>query len=110
MMGLLMLKEEIEPPLNFVFSKKVLEKLEEKHCGITKTDVLECFDNSDGRALEDTREEHITVPPTQWFISETNRGKRLKVCFVYVEEENTVYIKTAFEPNDTEIYIFEKYA
>lgn len=105
-----MTTEDNEPPLSFVFSDKILEKLHNKHDGVTQTEVLECFDNSDGRLLEDTREEHKTVPPTQWFISETNRGKKLKVCFVYDEKTNKVHIKTAFKPNDIEIYIFEKYA
>ena len=102
--------EETDPVLTFVFSKKILEKLQDKHDGVTKSEVIECFDNSDDRSLEDNREEHKTIPPTQWFISETNRGRQLKICFVFDEEENIVYVKTAYEPNSEEIMIFEKYA
>ena len=102
--------DETEPELKFVFSERILEKLQDKHDGVTKSEVIECFDNSDDRTLEDTREEHKTIPPTQWFISETNRGRQLKICFVFDEDENTVYVITAYKHNSEEIRIFEKYA
>ena len=102
--------EETNEQLIFVFSKNILSKLETKHGQITQEDVKECFDNNDDRVLEDTREKNKTLPPTQWFISENNNGRRIKVCFIYRENVNKIYIKTAYEPNNEEIRIFNKYA
>ena len=48
--------EETDPVLTFVFSKKILEKLQDKHDGVTKSEVIECFDNSDDRS-------HPSYPP-----------------------------------------------
>ena len=44
-----------------------------------------------------------------WFIAETNEGRLLKV--VFIELPNRTYeIKTAYEPNDNEVNIHEKFA
>jgi hypothetical protein len=50
-----------------------------------------------------------TNPPTLWFIGETDQGRILKI--VFVELKNGIYeIKTAYEPNDVEVKIYENYA
>ena len=67
-----------------------------------------CFENKYGRLLEDTREEHATTPPTAWFIAETNQCRCLKICFIPYEAE--LHIKTAYEPNQDEINIYNKHA
>ena len=97
---------EFDDELNFVFSPRLLEKLDGKH-GVTKEEVIECIYNSDDdNDLEDTREKHKTTPPTQWCLAYTNKGRLLKIVFVYREENETFYIKTAYEPNDDERRIF----
>jgi uncharacterized DUF497 family protein len=97
-----------EPPLKYVFSPSILQKLDEKH-GVSLEEVYECFQNSDGQTLIETREQHKTIPETEWFISQTKRGRTLKVCFVFVEELNTLFVKTAYDANDVEIRIFERH-
>jgi|GWRWMinimDraft_12_1066020.scaffolds.fasta_scaffold00859_6 hypothetical protein len=91
----------------FVFSSRIKDKLEEKH-DVTKVEVKECFVNSTKKHIVDTREKHRTSPPTLWFITETYAGRLLKVCYIYDETTNEVFIKTAYEPNSIEIQIYEE--
>jgi uncharacterized DUF497 family protein len=94
--------------LNLIISNAVIKKLDEKH-SVTRDEVEECFYNRIKGLLEDVREQHKTNPPTMWFIAETNEGRLLKV--VFIELPNEAYeIKTAYEPNDNEVEIYEKYA
>lgn len=89
-------------------SRKVRLKLAEKH-GVTEDDILQCFTDVKGKFIGDTREEHKTNPPTYWFISETDRGKKLKVIFMADPETLDVTIKSAYPPDNEEMRIYEKY-
>ena len=75
---------------------------------VTEREVSQCFCNKSGGLLEDDREDHLTTPRTEWFISETNRGRLLKVCFVWMG--NNVDIKTAYEPSEEEQRIYDSMA
>lgn len=88
---------------NLVIAANVLEKLCVKH-GVRQREVEQCFENIDGPLLMDTREEHQTDPPTLWFISQTNSNRWLKV--VYVQKGSTVFLKTCYAPNETEMRIY----
>lgn len=92
------------PPRVFVASQKIVEKLKTKH-DVALDEVDQCFDNKCGYNLIDDREDHQTDPPTLWFIAETNKGRLLKVIFVY--KDRKYYLKSAYEPNQTEIEIYE---
>jgi uncharacterized DUF497 family protein len=81
---------------NISTSQKIAEKLAAR--GITLEDCKACFGNRTGKFLEDTRPQHQTVPPTYWFIAEDNKGRTLKVAFVYYPIEDEVHIKSAYEP------------
>lgn len=85
------------------FSEPVIKKLAEKH-GVTVAEVIECFANRRGKSLYDTREGHKTIPPTMWFIAETDYGRKLKV--VYVPTPNGPEIKTAYPANGMELEIY----
>jgi hypothetical protein len=100
------LKEEM---MQLVFSDGVVLKLKEKH-GVNTSEVCECFMNRAGRFLEDTRERHRTDPPSQWFISETDRGRRLKIVFIEKRDKGVIEIKTAYEPDEIEEHIYGKYS
>lgn len=93
--------------MKIVISSGVLEKLQEKH-HVDKREIQQCFENRVKGYLKDTREEHLTDPPTMWFIAETNAGLLLKIAFVPVKGD--VIIKTAYEPNKNELSIYSKYA
>lgn len=91
-----------------IVSPAVRQKLKTKH-NVTVDEVEECFLNQTKVFLEDDRTEHLTVPPTMWFISETDRRRQLKV--VFVEQPSRIYeLKTAYEPSPEEERIYEKYA
>lgn len=89
-------------------SERILKKLKDKH-RVKIEEVWECFINRIGGFLEDTRTSHRTEPPTMWFIAETDKGRLLKVVFMELSDGN-YEIKTAYEPNDTEVTIYEKYS
>lgn len=81
-------------------------KLLYKH-DVREHEIEEAFANREGGFLEDERAEHITIPPTQWFIAETNHGRRLKI--VFIADSGRLIIKSAYEPNGEEIRIYRKY-
>ena len=87
-------------------SQKIEEKLAKR--GITLEDCVECFVNREGNYLEDKRPEHVTIPPTYWFISTTNANRRLKIVFIYYLLLKEVHIKSAYEPNQDEIDIYRR--
>ncbi|MCG9026737.1 DUF4258 domain-containing protein [Laribacter hongkongensis] len=92
--------------MNLYISDAVQKKLNEKHGGVTRKEIEECFYNREGHILNDDREEHRSDPPTCWFISETNKGRLLKV--VFINQEGCLRIRTAYEPNATELAIYSR--
>jgi hypothetical protein len=90
------------------FSAKIRQKLTAKSPPVSENDVWECFANRSHGFLIDTRENHLTDPVTQWFISENDYGCRLKVCFMHYPDK--VSIKTAYVPNSDEERIYKKLA
>jgi len=88
---------------NLVISPVIQGKLALKH-GISRSDVEQCFLNRTRSYLIDDRLDHQTEPPTEWFISENDRGVLIKVVFVF--DDGMIYLKSAFPPNSTEIRIY----
>jgi uncharacterized DUF497 family protein len=95
--------------MEFIMNDRIRKKLKDKH-GVVPNEVEQCFYNRVGCFLEDSREEHWTYPPTQWFIAETDAGRRLKVVFVENRIARIIYIKTAYEPDTHEEKIYGKYS
>ncbi|SRR6266446_5866769 len=95
------------------YSEDVRRKLAEKH-GVSEDEVRQCFENLEGGYIKDTREEHLTDPPTYWFVSETNKRRVLKVAFIARKiktesgTETRVEIKTAYAPNADEIELYKR--
>ena len=94
--------------MSLKFSKGMVLKLLQKY-SVTKAEIEECFFNRENGFLEDIREQHKTIPPTQWFIAKTDHGRLLKVVFIKFND-GTIEIKTAYKPNEQEVKIYEKYA
>jgi len=88
-------------------STAVKQKLAEKH-GVSVHEVQQCFANREGGFLEDTREDHKSDPPTQWFIAETDYGRRLKIVFIL--KDGNILLKTAYMPNCKEETIYQRRA
>jgi hypothetical protein len=97
--------------VNIYISDRVQAKLAGKH-QVTADEIRHCFENREGTFLEDNREEHKTDPPTQWFIAETNQRRVLKVVFILERllKGSRINIRTAYEPNATEVSIYNKHA
>jgi len=89
-----------------IISGAVLIKLCQKH-QVSRLEVEKCFQNKSGRLLYDTRESHKTDPPTLWFIASTHKGRWLKIVYIQINE--VLYLKTAYEPNDVEIKLYKTY-
>lgn len=87
-------------------SQKVTAKLAEKH-HVTIREIEECFANRCGAELTDSREQHASDPPTRWFIARTHHCRLLKV--VYVPRDGKIHIRTAYEPNETELMIYRRH-
>lgn len=89
-------------------SQRVSAKLRDKH-KVTAKEIMECFQNRQGRDLFDTRARHQTDPETRWFLACTNHNRLLKVVFMSDVANKHVEIKSAYEPNDDEVRIYKKY-
>jgi len=77
--------------------------------GITIEDIGACFRNKHGGYLQETRPQHETNPPTLWFIAKDGNRRLLKVVFIYFSELKEIHIKSAFEPNESQIALYEKF-
>ena len=90
-----------------VIHASILAKLQNKIPPISRREVEQCFENKSGRLLKDTREKHKTDPPTLWFIAKTNKNRPLKIVFIQAGMD--VIVKTAYDPNPEELYIYGKH-
>ena len=88
-----------------IISQKIRQKLEDENHQVPEQDIAQCFANRVRTFVIDPREEHRTEPPTKWFVSETDYGRKLKVMFVMRGAD--IYIKSAYgATNEVErIYI-----
>jgi len=94
--------------MNLKISQKIIKKITEKH-KVHPSEIEECFWNKTKISLIDKREKNKTNPPTFWFIAKTDSERLLKIVFIDLLD-GTFEIKSAFEPNEEEIRIYEKYA
>jgi len=90
----------------YLISDATARKLKEKH-RVEEHEVVECFQNRTRHTLIDDREEHKTHPSTQWFIAETDAGRRLKVVFIQISRTEYV-IRTAYSPDEIEEKMYER--
>jgi uncharacterized DUF497 family protein len=91
---------------NLVVSTAIASKLHKKH-RVSINEVEQCFVNRVGNLLYDTRAKTKTIPPTLWFIALTNKNRKLKV--VYIQKGLRLILKTAYEPNEIELDIYERF-
>lgn len=89
-----------------LISSKIRAKLSDKTPPVSIDEIEQCFANSSGCYLEDTREDHKSDPPTQWFIAQTDWGRELKV--VFIQRSDDIAIRTAYDANDVEKRIYSR--
>ena len=94
--------------MKFLVSEKIRTKLANKEPPVSQEEIEQCFATRDSSFLEDTRANNSTIPPTLWFISDTFMGRKLKICFIQLQ--NGIAIKTAYEPSPAEVKVYRKYA
>lgn len=95
--------------MNLFMSPKIITKLANKIPPVSREEIKECFATRDRVYLEDERENHHTIPPTWWFISDTFMGRKLKIVFIELDNK-VIAIKTAYEPNQDEVRVYSRYA
>ncbi|OBW94409.1 DUF4258 domain-containing protein [Gallibacterium salpingitidis] len=88
-----------------IISEKIRDKLRNKH-NVSIEEVYQCISNIEGKLIEDTAEEHKTIPPSFWFIASTDYGRYLKV--VIVPKNGDLYLKTAFDAKISHIRLYEE--
>ncbi len=93
-----------------LFAPLIIEKIFCKFPPVTVEEVEEAFFQWDGFWVLDDREDHKSVPPTYWFISETCDGRLLKVVIKPVPNTDFAYLRTAYDADEEEeeILIYEK--
>ena len=91
---------------NLIISQDIRDKLLRADHNVKEDEVRECFLNHDGQYLEDTEEDHLTDPKSEWFIGITDRERKLKIIFVY--RDGNLYLKSAYPANDKSIKIYEQ--
>jgi uncharacterized DUF497 family protein len=92
---------------NLRISEAVLNKLKDKH-GVSRREVEQCFENKCGLYLVDDREDHRTDPPTLWFVASTNKGRQLKVIFIY--RDGQVHLRSAYEADQSTCTLYNSKA
>jgi hypothetical protein len=88
-------------------SHKVLEKLAAKH-KVERREVEQCFENKCGTYLLDDREDHKSDPPTLWFVAPTNKGRSLKIVFIY--RDGNLDLRSAFDADAKVQEIYGRHA
>ena len=91
-----------------VISPKIRAKLADKDPPVADAEIEQCFANRRSTYLIDKREQHRTIPPTRWFVAETDFGRKLKIAFV--PEHGNIYIRTAYNANEDEIRIYNRFS
>ena len=92
--------------MDYLISKATARKLREKH-HVFEYEVIECFQNRTRATIIDNREEHWTYPPTEWFIADTDAGRRLKVVLIQMSKTEIV-IRTAYQADEIEEEMYER--
>jgi len=77
------------------------------HGCITEKEVIECFENHDGRLCWDSRPQHLDRKgrPSPWFVAPTCRGRLLKIMFV--RNGKVIHLKSAYPATPAVHQIFE---
>lgn len=96
--------------MRMFISPAVRAKLAKPDHNVTDLEIIQCFANRDRGYLTDSRPEHQTPIPTQWFVSETDYGRKLKIVFIYDTKSGIVDIKSAYSATADVERIYTKYA
>lgn len=96
--------------MRIYLSQATRAKLARLDHNVTEQEILQCFANRERGFLTDSRPEHQTPIPTQWFVSETDYGRRLKIVFIHDVKSLTIDIKSAYPATDEVARIYLKFS
>jgi uncharacterized DUF497 family protein len=91
---------------HLIIAPDIRDKLLRPDHNVKEDEVRECFLNHDGFYLEDNEEDHQTDPPSEWFVGETDRGRLLKIIFVF--RDGNLYLKSAYDANEKSQRIYNE--
>jgi hypothetical protein len=91
-----------------LISPSVRQKLNQSDHNVTEAEILECFANREPGDCIDTRAWHATNPETRWFVAQTDRGRELKIVYIF-HMSGLVEIKSAYSATPNVKRIYEKY-
>jgi hypothetical protein len=90
-----------------IASDAVKEKILNEH-GVDFLEAEEAFNNFAGYPLFDTRVKHKTKPLTVWCLSETYDGRLLKIVYIEHTDKDLAILRTAYEPDDDEVDLWNE--
>jgi hypothetical protein len=91
--------------LPLIIADVIRRKLAVKQ-SVSEDEIQEAFLNSEPLVLSpETRSKNQKMDPRYWFISETDRGRKLKIVFA-LGAKGPPHIITAYEPNATEEFFY----
>jgi len=85
----------------------ILDKLRDKH-GVSAHEVEQVFWNREAILAKELRSHNQGDEDRFWFISNTDKGRELKVVFFIDVDEQAPVVITTYEPNDDEVKLYEK--
>lgn len=88
--------------MQLIASKAVQEKIYSYH-DVEMLEAEEAFNSFAGYPLQDSRARHKTKPETMWFLAETYDGRLLKIVYIPHPEQHIAVLRTAYEPDDDEV-------
>ncbi len=88
-------------------SQEISDKLAKRQ--IDEFDIRACLANREGTFVEETKLTHITNPASYWFIAEDDKGRILKISFMYYTAAAEMHIKSAFEASEKQINEYKPY-
>ena len=90
-----------------IATEKIKSKIQAEH-NVSFLEAEEAFNNFAGYPLIDKRVRHKSKPVTVWCLSETYDGRLLKLVFIPFVERNIAVLRTAYEPDDFEVELWNE--
>jgi len=92
--------------VKLIATETVRAKLWDEH-ELDFEEVLEAWEGCSGPWLVDDREKNRTTPPTVWALAWTDLGRLLKLVVIPHRAQGIAVLRTAFEPDEDEVKLYE---
>lgn len=92
--------------MKLVATDAVKEKIWTEH-EVYFQEAEEAFENSEGPWFEDDRAKNQTRPKTIWTLAFTDLGRLIKIVVIKRPTDAVAVLRTAYEPDEDEVKIYE---